>query len=55
MTRWIAQEDGAFWECSNCKLGWFFDSGTPEENELNYCPKCGCKVTEFVREEREGE
>lgn len=49
--RWI--NSGDFWECENCKLGWFFTDGTPEDNEFVFCPKCGCKVAEFVHEEVE--
>ena len=49
--RWI--NSGDFWECENCKLGWFFTDGTPEDNEFVFCPKCGCEVAEFVHEEVE--
>ena len=33
---------------SDCGLLWEFnDNGTPEQNEVYYCPKCGKKVEEI--------
>jgi rubredoxin len=36
------------WECSECNLLWNIENGTPEENEMNYCPKCGKKISEYI-------
>lgn len=47
-TRWLQEIDNEFWECENCKLAWVFNTGTPVENECNYCPKCGHMIVEFV-------
>ena len=38
------------WYCSNCHNEWLFYEGTPEENNLKYCPHCGAKV---IKEEKE--
>lgn len=32
--------------CSACGEAWFLASGTPEENNMNYCPRCGAKIYE---------
>lgn len=44
------REDGTeecLWYCSNCHDEWLFYEGTPEENNLKYCPHCGAKVTKY--------
>ena len=48
--KWIAQEDelgeyasGCF-ECSNCHEVFWVESGTPQDNEYNYCPNCGADM-----------
>ena len=44
------REDGTeecLWHCSNCNKEWLFYEGTPEDNELKYCPHCGAKVTKY--------
>jgi DNA-directed RNA polymerase subunit RPC12/RpoP len=33
------------WQCSACGEEWVFDSGDPEENNVNYCMRCGRKLT----------
>lgn len=46
----IFREDGTeecLWHCSNCNEEWLFYEGTPEDNELKYCPHCGAKVTKY--------
>lgn len=37
------------WQCSHCKeLGkdnwWKLNSGTPEDNKMDYCPHCGAEM-----------
>lgn len=39
-------EEG-LWYCSNCHNEWLFYEGTPEENNLKYCPHCGAKVIKY--------
>lgn len=44
------REDGTeecLWCCSNCHDEWLFYEGTPEENNLKYCPHCGAKVIKY--------
>ena len=41
-------DDWIVYECSNCKELWVFDDGTPADNNYNYCPSCGAKITEVV-------
>ena len=44
---WIAHEDdwcGAFYTCSVCKCDWTTIDGTPQENNMRYCPECGAKM-----------
>lgn len=36
--------DGVYYECSECGLSWTLNDGTPEENEMCYCPKCGARM-----------
>ena len=39
-------DGGDLWN-SACGASWFFESGGPEDNEQNYCGKCGGKVAVF--------
>ena len=32
------------YKCSNCGELWTLNADTPEENNMNYCPKCGAKM-----------
>ena len=44
------REDGTeecLWYCSNCHDEWLLYEGTPEENNLKYCPHCGAKVIKY--------
>lgn len=36
--------------CSKCGLTWALTDGTPEENEMYYCPKCSRKIVEKAGE-----
>lgn len=31
-------------ECNICGLAWTLNYGTPEENNMNFCPKCGADM-----------
>ena len=49
-------EDWNTWECSSCAEEWCFESGSPKDNAVNYCPRCGKKVInciEITNEEEE--
>ena len=47
--------DEEIWRCEACEDEWIFTDGTPEENNMNYCHRCGRKITEIVRPEPERE
>ena len=36
--------DDATWVCSVCGHEWVLIDGTPQENDMHYCPKCGAKM-----------
>ena len=36
--------DGSFFECSKCGERWELTCGSPADNNLNFCPKCGAEV-----------
>lgn len=42
------EENGVF-QCSNCKEEFMLISGSPKENEYEYCPHCGCKMDEVTQ------
>ena len=46
--------DGAY-ACSECGNIWWLDEGTPRDNEMHYCPKCGSRMADFVESEAEEE
>ena len=41
--RWVQIDDDVF-ACSHCRADWVFSEATPEEMELDYCPRCGAKM-----------
>lgn len=41
------------WSCSKCKCDWCLEDGTPKDNNLNYCPECGARITKFYEYTRE--
>lgn len=34
-------DDENVYVCSICGKEWLLDDGTPEENEMRFCPRCG--------------
>jgi hypothetical protein len=42
----LVDDDANTWECSSCRHWWTLNSGKPEDNGMNYCPRCGLKITE---------
>jgi hypothetical protein len=36
--------DGRTWHCSVCGACWTLNDGTPEENDMRFCPECGRRV-----------
>lgn len=42
---WILDDDEAnAWECSKCNAVWILDAGTPQENNMRFCPECGSPI-----------
>lgn len=44
---WIEHDDdwcGAYYTCSACGCDWTTIDGTPQENNMKYCPECGAKM-----------
>lgn len=44
---WIEHDDdwcGAYYTCSVCGCDWTTIDGTPQENNMRYCPECGAKM-----------
>lgn len=45
--KWKAWEDyygSIVYKCSVCGEDWDMIDGTPEDNDMNYCPNCGAKM-----------
>lgn len=36
--------DGSFFECSKCGERWELSCGSPADNHLGFCPRCGAEV-----------
>ena len=41
---WKDFDCGNSYECTYCGEIWTLNDGTPEENNMNYCPKCGADM-----------
>jgi len=39
-------DDNNVYECSICDEPWQLTAGTPTENNMNFCPKCGSNMRE---------
>lgn len=52
-TRYIEKDMNGYsdmaWECEVCEDARIFEEFHPSECDFNYCPKCGRKITEFVK------
>jgi rubredoxin len=48
LAHWIQANDidETAWRCSKCDLTWILNEGTPSQNEMRYCPKCGAYMIE---------
>ena len=42
---WIESDHGSYL-CSVCGEDWTLNDGTPDENDMNYCPRCGARMEE---------
>ena len=48
---WIEQYEESLYSCSACGTEWVTISGTPKENDMDFCPHCGAKMDEKERDE----
>lgn len=46
---WITDSDDNWYECSSCKCLWMTISGTPQDNNMRFCPECGAHMDEEVK------
>ena len=40
----LIQDHWNVYQCSDCKEWWTLESGTPQDNNMNFCPFCGCDM-----------
>lgn len=45
---WIRFDDSDTYSCSECGVIWELDDGTPKDNEMYFCPKCGKRMDDFI-------
>lgn len=38
------ESDHYSWICSNCGEDWLLIEGSPKQNNMNFCPRCGAKM-----------
>jgi len=51
--RWIERGYGdgdAYYECSHCGEAWMLVAGTPKENNMAFCNRCGAQMDADMRE-----
>lgn len=47
----LTDDDSNSWQCNKCDALWVLESGSPKDNDMDYCPKCG----RAINQPREGE
>ena len=51
---WIEKVDfdsNPYYECSVCGVLWTMIDGTPEDNGMEYCPRCGARLEGCTHDE----
>lgn len=50
---WIEQDDynDTYYKCSVCGEPWVLIDGTPLENGMHFCPKCGARMESEVKQD----
>lgn len=46
-SKWVTVEDwdgDEHYRCFACGIEWFLEAGTPNENNMNFCPNCGADM-----------
>ena len=49
--RWEELDEEGCYSCSVCGNPWIIIDGTPQDNEMYFCPHCGAKMGEKERDE----
>ena len=50
---WISfDEEANGWQCSRCGNVWQLNSGTPKENNMNFCTNCGARMVKEHEENK---
>ena len=52
ITRYVETDmgwDHYAWVCEQCEDARIFDYILPEDRDFTFCPKCGLRITEFVK------
>lgn len=49
--RWEELDEEGCYSCSVCGNPWIIIDGTPQDNEMYFCPNCGAKMDEKECEE----
>ena len=47
------EEDENLWRCNKCECIWCLEEGSPEKNNMNYCPECGSRITKNIEFEED--
>lgn len=42
----LIDEDCNAWECNKCGQAWTLNSGTPKDNNMNFCNGCGRPINQ---------
>ena len=52
---WIEQDDynDTYYKCSVCGEPWVLIDGTPLENGMYFCPKCGARMESEVKQDED--
>ena len=46
----LVDDDNNIYKCSNCKEEWQITEGTLEDNNIHYCPICGYKISNDLKD-----
>ena len=42
----LTDDDSNSWQCNKCDALWVLESGSPKDNDMDYCPKCGRAINQ---------
>jgi hypothetical protein len=47
---WIEEFEVGYgdWSCNNCGVLWTFEYPPNEDENFNFCPKCGLRILNFI-------